>query len=392
MKNINLFLICFCFLTVGLMSNILFGVEYNYLPTGKEFVSPAGPLPQSGWAPPVNDVLNVRELGAKGDGVTDDTKVLQKIFKNVDHGQVILFPAGKYLISDTLKLDYRFGVRIVMHGGFRSNSLRTADCRGIFWDANGPDDRPMMLVYNSSWTVFDGLKLDGGGRAQDGLVIDAESSSSGNNGNNVHIRSCARYGLRIATWRNNHPVGGPQVDVIAFRNSKFTNCGSKEGPDDAQVTVESAQALIILFDTCEFAGGEYGEYGVYIRGGKPYFLNACFLGSTKANIFIGNNYTAGVSVYMAHSEGLPPGGYFLYVNRPEPGSVSWVTLENIGASGKIFFNAPVSIQISNSQLYDIEVPCPEARVLLSNVTIQGKISVGTKDVVQTNVQVIPNAK
>ena len=76
--------------------------EYNYLPTGKEPLGPAGPLPKSGWAPPVDDVLNVRKLGAKGDGVIDDTKALQEIFKNVDHGQVIFFPAGKYLISDTL--------------------------------------------------------------------------------------------------------------------------------------------------------------------------------------------------------------------------------------------------------------------------------------------------
>jgi len=390
-----LFLICFIENTSAENGSESQGLpdisEYNYLPTGKEPMGPAGPLPQSGWAPPVNDVLNVRELGAKGDGVTDDTKVLQQIFKNVDHGQIIFFPAGKYLISDTLKLNYRFGVRIVMHGGFRSNNLRTADCRGIFWDSKGPQDRPMMLVYDCSQIVFDGLKLDGGGRAQDGLILDAYSSSSGFRGDNVHIRSCARYGLRIATWRENHPAGGPQVDVIAFRNSKFTNCGSEKGTDDAQMTVESAQALIILFDTCEFASGKYGEYNVYIRGGKPYFLNACFLASsgTKANIFIGNNYTAGVSVYMAHSEGLGPDGYFLYVDRPQPGGVTWATLENIGAAGKVFFNVPESIQISNSALRDIEIPCADAKVVLSNLRVQGKVTLGTDKVSLTNVVELP---
>ena len=367
--------------------------EYNYLPTGKESVGPAGPLPQSGWIPPVNDVLNVRELGAKGDGVTDDTKALQEVFKKVDNGQVIFFPAGKYLIRDTLRLDGRFGVHIVMHGGFRSSALRTADCRGIFWDSSGPADRPMMLIYDCSQIVLDGLKLDGGGRAQDGLILDAYSSSSGFVGVNVHVRSCARYGLRIATFRENHPVGGPQVDMITFRNSNFTNCGSKAGLDDAQVTVESAQALAILFDTCVFSTGnsEHCEYNVYIRGGRPYFLNACFLSGrgTKADIFIGNNYTAGVSVYMAHSEGVEPTMYFLYVDRPQPGGVSWVTLENVGASGKVLFNAAHSIQISNSQLYDIEVPCPEARVVLSNVTVSGKVLVGAKALSKTNVVVVP---
>jgi hypothetical protein len=30
----------------------------------------------------------------------------------------------------------------------------------------------MMLVYDCSQMVFDGLKLDGGGRAQDGLILE----------------------------------------------------------------------------------------------------------------------------------------------------------------------------------------------------------------------------
>ena len=119
---------------------------YNYPLTGKEVVGLAGPLSEPGWTAPLDDVLNVRKLGAKGDGVTDDTKALQAIFEKVDHGQVIFFPAGKYLISDTLKIDYRFGVRIQMNGGFCSSSLRTTYCRGIFWSSEGPQDRPMMLI------------------------------------------------------------------------------------------------------------------------------------------------------------------------------------------------------------------------------------------------------
>lgn len=364
---------------------------YNAPLTGREVMGPAGPLPGPGWAPPGDDVLNVRRLGAKGDGLTDDTRALQAIFKKVDHGQVIFFPAGKYLISDTLKLDYRFGVRVQMHGGFRSSSLRTADCRGLFWHPKGPQDRPMMLLYNCSGIVLDGLKLDGGGRAQDGLILDAESSSSGLYGDNVHVRSCARYGLRIATWRENHPVGGPQVDNIAFRNSKFTNCGSTAGIDDANMTVESAQSLIILFDTCEFStGNQTGcEYNVYIRGGRPQFLNCCFLNGpgTKADLFIGNNYTASTSVYMAHSEG--PAEYFLYVNRPEPGGIYAAVLENVGSSGKVLWNASHSLQISNSALWGIEVPCPEARVVLSNVTVYGTVSIATKTVSSTNVITYP---
>ena len=361
--------------------------EYNHLPTGKEILTLAGPLPEKDWAPPVNDVLNVRLMGAKGDGVTDDTKALQEVFKNVDHGQEIFFPAGKYLISDTLKLTGRYGVRINMHGGFCSGNKRTIYCRGIFWSTEGPKDRPMMLIYDSNHTVLNGLNLDGGGRAQDGLIIDAASCSNFTTGYDMFIRSCARYGMRIATFREGHPVGGPQVDVLGFHNCKFTNSGSKEYSEDAQVTVESAQALIILFETCEFSTAKYGEYNVYIRGGRPQFVNASF-GSqpaTIADIFIGNNYTAAASVYMAHSEGANPNRYFLKIDRPEPGGIFTVVLDNIGASAKVLFNASHQIQISNCAFSSIDIPCPNARAVLSNVIVQGDISFGTKDVSTTNV-------
>jgi hypothetical protein len=45
--------------------------------------------------------VNVRSLGAKGDGSTDDTEVLRKA---VDGYRAINFPSGKYLVSDTIAL------------------------------------------------------------------------------------------------------------------------------------------------------------------------------------------------------------------------------------------------------------------------------------------------
>src|SRR6188472_672251 len=46
-------------------------------------------------------VLNVVTLGAKGDGVTDNTKIFQKAIDSVNRlgGGTVLVPAGKYLID-----------------------------------------------------------------------------------------------------------------------------------------------------------------------------------------------------------------------------------------------------------------------------------------------------
>jgi sugar lactone lactonase YvrE len=63
-------------------------------------------LPQSGAnviraLPPANTWVNLQSLGAKGDGVTDDTAAVQRAI--AEHS-VIYVPMGRYVVSDTLKL------------------------------------------------------------------------------------------------------------------------------------------------------------------------------------------------------------------------------------------------------------------------------------------------
>ncbi|MBN1597550.1 MAG: SMP-30/gluconolactonase/LRE family protein [Bacteroidales bacterium] len=51
--------------------------------------------------PPVKEWVNLKELGAKGDNESDDTKILQEA---IDKYQTIYIPQGWYIISETLKL------------------------------------------------------------------------------------------------------------------------------------------------------------------------------------------------------------------------------------------------------------------------------------------------
>ncbi len=51
--------------------------------------------------PPAAEWVNVRSLGVKGDGETDDTAALQKA---IDGHRVLYLPAGHYIITDTLTL------------------------------------------------------------------------------------------------------------------------------------------------------------------------------------------------------------------------------------------------------------------------------------------------
>lgn len=46
-----------------------------------------------------NNIINVKNMGAKGDGVTNDLSALKTIFSNIQNDQTIYFPEGTYLLG-----------------------------------------------------------------------------------------------------------------------------------------------------------------------------------------------------------------------------------------------------------------------------------------------------
>ena len=53
---------------------------------------------------PISSFISVKAQGAKGDGQTDDTAALQKIFNSANYDSIIYFDHGAYLVSDTIKV------------------------------------------------------------------------------------------------------------------------------------------------------------------------------------------------------------------------------------------------------------------------------------------------
>src|ERR1700732_228161 len=51
--------------------------------------------------PPIDTWINIRSLGAKGDGTTDDTEVLKKA---IEEHRTIYLPSGQYRVTDTITL------------------------------------------------------------------------------------------------------------------------------------------------------------------------------------------------------------------------------------------------------------------------------------------------
>ncbi len=80
----------------GVMGSV--GMRYDASPLA---ALPA-PLPPAIRAlPQTSDWTNVKTLGAKGDGTTDDTAAIQRA---IDTHRVLYFPSGHYIVTDTLTL------------------------------------------------------------------------------------------------------------------------------------------------------------------------------------------------------------------------------------------------------------------------------------------------
>jgi hypothetical protein len=80
----------------GQMGSI--GMRWQAAPIGS---LPAALPPAIPALPGCNEWVNVQTLGAKGDGVTDDTASLQRA---IDAHRVLYFPSGHYVVRDTLML------------------------------------------------------------------------------------------------------------------------------------------------------------------------------------------------------------------------------------------------------------------------------------------------
>ena len=53
---------------------------------------------------PASAFLSVKDNGARGDGVTDDTAAIQAIFNRASSGQIVYFDHGAYLITNTVRV------------------------------------------------------------------------------------------------------------------------------------------------------------------------------------------------------------------------------------------------------------------------------------------------
>lgn len=117
------------------------------------------PIPQLNWIQR-SDWVNVKDLGAVGDGTTDDTAAIQQALNQVALGSTLYFPAGDYRITQTLMLDPASLLQgVTLIGDGRDTRLTWA----------GPAGDAMLTVTGAGYSRYVGIVFDGQGVAGIGL-------------------------------------------------------------------------------------------------------------------------------------------------------------------------------------------------------------------------------
>ena len=153
---------------------------------------------QTGW-------VNARDLGATGDGATDDTAALQKAIN--DH-RIVYLPSGRYKISDTIRLRPET-VLIGLHPS--STLLFLADNTPGFTGVGSP--KSMLLAPKGGNTIVQGIGLFTGGvnnlavaalwKAGKNSLLDDVRFLGGHGTNNAD-------GTRMNPYNNTHS-GDPEI-------------------------------------------------------------------------------------------------------------------------------------------------------------------------------------
>lgn len=214
-------------------------------------------IPALNWTPR-SDWMNVRELGARGDGLADDTAALQAVFDrtpetDTNYGEtlrhrVIYFPAGRYRLTSTLQLSKSHGLWLVGHG--RDTTL--------LWD--GPAGGIMLWNNGATYARYEGLTWDGQGRA----AVGVEHKSMSYYETSMRYQDCAFVGLTehgVLVGRGDEKVATAEMWYL---NCLFRQCGNG-------VTLGNFNDYDNTFDGCAFE-----DCGVGVNSPKGnFYVRAC---------------------------------------------------------------------------------------------------------------------
>lgn len=316
----------------------------------------------------LGEIKNVKDYGAVGDGVTDDTAAIQACFDaafgpisspggGADGGNVpVFFPKGVYIVNSPAPITVMgagagAGGRIQLTVTSTSTLLTgyTVLVDGVLGttEANGVwgitvDDATHITLYNASGRVFTNAWSAGAGQTVRTSALHLRDIKGG------HI-----YGSgRAATAIKNNTSGGITISTNAADYCKFENLAFRHAGGSLSVNFELFSDGNQTQVACQgnyFQGiyFESADYGLRISGlnndgqmGSEVCIMHChFQGNTVAGLYIGSYNALQATVIGGQCQGCGIGIYAKYgtvSNIHGTGfqiNTTCILLENSGATG-----------------------------------------------------------
>ena len=129
-------------------------ITTSYVASGLKTMPPPGPAAIRAL-PPASAWVNLKSLGVKGDGQTDDTAAIQKA---IDEHRVLYIPSGNYIVSDTINLRPDT-VLIGLHPSTTQFDL--LDSTPAFQGPGAP--KPLLEAPSGGTNIVTGIGLYAGG-------------------------------------------------------------------------------------------------------------------------------------------------------------------------------------------------------------------------------------
>jgi chitodextrinase len=214
-------------------------------------------------------IVSVKNLGAKGDGVTDDTTAIQNAMNSMTSGGTLEFPAGTYKYNKQLTLT-KPNVKL---WGYGATLIPT-----------NPDGN--------------GISLEADNTHMYGFTRTAPSSWPRGCGSHSFLHLC--YGIYVANSRNheiidntiNYGLGGPLVlnasDVLIARNTVYRTTA-----DAIHMTGASTNIRVLKNTTRENGDDGIAVAGYEGRGNEPRNINILIEGNDVS----GNYWGRGIAVF-----------------------------------------------------------------------------------------------
>jgi parallel beta-helix repeat protein len=352
----------------------------------------------------LQESVSVKDFGAVGDGVTDDTAAIQAClnsFTQSTGGGTVYFPAGTYIISASLIVDV--------------NGMTLIGTKGSTWikRKNGVAGDTMNLLqtgfqgrYTPGATIYDFTMI--------GMGFDGNKANNtvGTNDNfdegvsllyasrcsiaDCYVKNVLRIGIALSTGANDSIVTGCVVEgcieggiyAETSTNVKFIGNTAKSNssiPHIGNISFSNVTSGVISGNTVSS-----GQDGIYIRNAST---DIAVTGNT-----ITGQATYGIWIYD-ESQGVTPAtptrinvvgnsisgcsNYPIYCLFANNINISNNTIDCAGTSTGVFFNNNLNINILNNNIQNIST-------IASPVTT-GTISAGSNSLTIASAANFPNA-